>query len=140
MYGDNEPWGTQKNLVYSILSFLNVSKYPPSLDYVLVTLGPSMLFLYFFETAKNRIVNFFLVFGKVPFFYYLLHFLLIHLLAILLFYIITPVNAKNDDDIGFSLGMVYLIWVGVIGILYPFCRMYMKYKSNNKGKWWLSYL
>ncbi len=139
LYGDMQPWSVQKDWIYSFLSFLNVSKYPPSLDYVLVTLGPSLLFLYFFEQTKNQITNFFLVFGKVPFFYYLMHLLFIHTFALLSFKLLAPVNMK-EHDFGFSLGIVYLIWIGIVALLYPFCRMYMNDKARNKDKWWLSYL
>lgn len=151
IYGDLVPWNYQKNITYTILSFFNVTKYPPSLVYVLITLGPAMLFLYSIESIKNKLSNFFLVFGRVPLFYYFLHIFVIHCLAVLGIVI----NGGNWRDMifdaqsflepkllnyGYSLFVVYIIWIAVVLLLYPFCKKYMKYKANNKDKWWLSYL
>ncbi len=94
---------------------------------------------------------FFLVFGRVPLFYYFLHMLVIHLLAIvgmLIFggnwkdMIITAEGFMNQNlsTYGYSLFIVYLVWIGVVLFLYPFCKKYMLYKASNKDKWWLSYL
>src|SRR5690606_2673894 len=80
-YGDPEPWSEQKNFTYTFLSFLNVTKYPPSLLYILMTLGPAMLFLYFTENVQNRISKFFVIIGRVPFYYYILHLYIIHLIG-----------------------------------------------------------
>ena len=151
IYGDLVPWSTQKDLTYTILSFFNVSKYPPSLDYLLITIGPALLFLYGIETIKNKLTDFFLVFGRVPLFYYFIHVLVIHVFAIigmLIFggnwqdMIITSEGFTNEKlaTYGYSLFVVYLVWIGIIFLLYPFCKKYMIYKANNKGKWWLSYL
>ena len=151
IYGDLVPWTTQKNTIYTIMSFLNVTKYPPSLSFLLVTLGPAFLFLYATETAKNRITDFFLVFGRVPFFYYILHILFIHLFA-LLGLLITGGDWKimilDERDFaggllasyGYPLWVAYLIWIGVVLLLYPLSKKYMNYKGSNKDKWWLSYL
>ena len=81
-YGDPAPWSVQKNMTYTILSFFNVTKYPPSLAYMLITIGPAMLFLYVIEPVKNKATDFLLVFGRVPLFYYFLHVLVIHGLAV----------------------------------------------------------
>jgi len=151
IYGDLVPWSTQKDLTYTILSFFNVSKYPPSLDYLLITIGPALLFLYGIETIKNKLTDFFLVFGRVPLFYYFIHILVIHVFAIigmLIFggnwqdMIITSEGFTNEKlaTYGYSLFVVYLVWIGIILLLYPFCKKYMIYKANNKDKWWLSYL
>ncbi len=151
IYGDLLPWTTQKNMTYTILSFFNVTKYPPSLAYVLITLGPALLFLYAIEPIKNKITDFFLVFGRVPLMYYFLHVLVIHVFAIigvLLFggewkhMILTADVFANARllDYGYSLTVVYLVWFGVILLLYPISKKYMQYKANNKHKWWLSYL
>ena len=150
-YGDLVPWTTQKNLAFSIMSFFNVTKYPPSLAYLLATIGPALLFLYFIERVKNRVTDFFLVYGRVPFFYYFLHVLVIHVFAMLLLVVtggnwrdmILTADAFKEArliEYGYSLVVVYLVWIGVVGLLYPFCRKYMMYKANNKDKWWLSYL
>ena len=151
VYGDLVPWSVQKNMTYTILSFLNVTKYPPSLLYLLITIGPALLFLYLIENTKNKITNFFIVFGRVPLFYYFLHVFVIHLFAIigiLIFggnwqdMILTADVFKNAKLInyGYSLLVVYLVWIGIIILLYPMCKKYMIYKLNNKEKWWLSYL
>lgn len=151
MYGDLEPWVLQDTTTKTILSFFNVTKYPPSLVYFLITIGPALLFLYGIETVKNRLSDFFLVFGRVPLFYYFLHVLVIHVFAILgmrIFdgdwhnMILTQdvfANAKLINY-GYSLLVVYLVWIGVVILLYPFCKKYMIYKASNKNKLWLSYL
>jgi len=151
IYGDLIPWTAQKNITYTILSFFNVTKYPPSLAYILITLGPALLFLYAIERSKNKLTDFFLVFGRVPLMYYFLHVLVIHLLAIigiLIFggewsYMILTADVFTNArllDYGYSLTVVYLVWIGVVLLLYPISKKYMIYKSKNKDKWWLSYL
>ncbi|GAB5401044.1 MAG: DUF1624 domain-containing protein [Aureisphaera sp.] len=151
IYGDLVPWSIQKNTTYTILSFFNVAKYPPSLAFLLITLGPAFLFLKGIEKVQNRISNFFIVFGRVPFFYYLLHMLVLHLAALLALVamgkdwtlmVFTQENFTNPDlaNYGYSLGVVYLVWIGVVIICYPICKKYMKYKADNKHKKWLSYL
>ena len=151
IYGDLVPWTVQDTTTKTILSFFKVSKYPPSLSYLLVTLGPALLFLYGIENVKNRMIDFFLVFGRVPLFYYFLHILLIHLLAIvgiLIFggdwtiMILTKEVFTSGvlANYGYSLPIVYLIWGLVIALLYFPSKKYMIYKANNKDKWWLSYL
>ena len=151
IYGDLYPWGQQKNAVYTILSFFNVTKYPPSLSFLLITLGPSLLFLYATENLKGRFANFILAYGRVPFFYYFLHMLFIHFFALLLLLILGGkwqlMILKNEvfmlgelATYGYSLWIVYLIWIGVVLLTYPLCKRYMLYKANNKDKWWLSYL
>ena len=151
VYGDLTPWSVQDTTTKTILSFFKVTKYPPSLVYLLITIGPSLLFLYAIETVKNKITDFFLVFGRVPLFYYFLHILVIHILAILGI-VIFGGNWKNmilSADVfmnaklinyGYSLLVVYIVWLGVIALLYYPSKKYMTYKANNKDKWWLSYL
>ncbi|MDO7171491.1 DUF1624 domain-containing protein [Mariniflexile sp. AS56] len=151
IYGDLVPWSVQDTTTKTILSFFKVSKYPPSLAYILITLGPALLFLYGIETVKNKLTNFLLVFGRVPLFYYFAHILVIHVLAIigiLLFggnwldMILTKdaFSSGNLLNYGYSLFIVYLVWVSVILMLYFPCKKYMIYKATNKDKWWLSYL
>lgn len=151
IYGDLVPWSVQQNSTYTFFSFLNTTKYPPSLSYLLMTLGPSLLFLSFFEKSQNSIVRFFVVFGRVPLFYYFLHVFVIHLLAMLGIVlaggnwrdmILTAdvfINASLINY-GYPLWAVYLIWTAVIALLYPVCRWYMNYKLSNRKFWWLSYL
>ncbi len=151
VYGDLVPWTTQKNTTYTILSFFNVTKYPPSLAFLLITIGPGMLFLYITENIKNKVTDFFVVFGRVPLFYYFLHVLVIHVFAtigIVLFGgnwrdMILSADAWNSGKLatyGYSLWVVYVVWIVVIVLLYPLSKKYMIYKANNRDKWWLSYL
>ncbi|ARV05822.1 hypothetical protein BTO04_03515 [Polaribacter sp. SA4-10] len=148
-YGDLYPWSSQNTTTKTILSFFNVTKYPPSLLFVCITMGPAMLFLYLFENTKNKITNFFLVFGRVPLFYYFIHIFVLHLLAILVLLIIggdwhdmilTGDDEGLRDSYGYALWKVCLVWIGVVLLLYPLSKKYMIYKANNKDKWWLSYL
>lgn len=151
VYGDLFPWAVQKTPTKTILSFFNVTKYPPSLQYLCITIGPSLLFLYYFENVKNRLTDFFLVFGRVPLFYYFIHVFVIHALAIVGMAIFGGhwqdmiIDAKgfmngNLATYGYSLFVVYCVWITVILLLYPFCKKYMRYKATNRDKWWLSYL
>jgi len=151
IYGDLVPWTIQKNTTYTILSFFNTTKYPPSLIFLLMTIGPSMLFLYFTENFKNMLSDFFVVFGRVPLFFYFLHVFVIHIFAIIGILIFGG-NWKNmilSADVfanaklinyGYSLLTVYVVWLILILLLYPLCKKYMIYKANNRDKWWLSYL
>ncbi len=143
------PWTEQSSLAFTAMSFLNVFKYPPSLLYILMTLGPALLFLTLVENKWNLFTKVVSVFGRVPLFYYLLHLYLIHagaeIAALLTGFNWTDktiwMNANPQlKGFGFSLGATYLIWIGVILLLYPLCKWYDKYKSMHKEKWWLSYL
>src|SRR5690606_18426134 len=150
-YGDAVPWSVQKNTVFTIMSFLNLTKYPPSLLYILMTMGPLLLMLAFMEKPLNRFTNFISVFGRVPLFYYILHLYLIHLLGMLAAaftgfdwsdMILTTWVSLDPGLVGygFNLGIVYLVWIFVVLSLYPACKWYDKYKMTHKEKWWLSYL
>lgn len=148
-YGDPSPWSTQRNLAHTLLSFLNVSKYPPSLLYLFMTLGPALIVLALTENLQNRLTKIFTVYGNVPFFYYVLHFYLIHIITVILFfasgYTTSQIVDKNSPflfrpvNFGYSLGIVYLLWLLVIVVLYFPCRWYSKYKQTHR-QWWLSYL
>jgi uncharacterized membrane protein len=142
-YGDSNTWTTQKNLVFTILDFINTTKYPPSLLFLLMTLGPAILFLSLLEKIKlNKTNSFFIVFGRVPLLYYLLHIPVIHLLAVLV------ANATGTDpgfmfgsypffwqtEWGYSLPIVYLVWVVVIIGLYPLCFLYNNFKRKKRSK------
>lgn len=148
-YGDPSLWITQKENWRTVLSFFNVTKYPPSLLFTLMTVGPILILLSFTDSAYNRFTKFLSVYGKVPFFYFLVHFFLIHLLSA-----ITVLStgyswkqATDSDqffkfrpaDFGFELGWVYLIWALIVLTLYFPCKWYGKYKSEHKA-WWLSYV
>lgn len=151
VYGDLVSWNFQNTTTKSLLSFFNTTKYPPSLLYTLMTLGPSLLFLYAIESVKNKLTDFLIVFGRVPFFYYILHLYLIHSIGMIGLsiqgydwkeLILTPSRFMSGYllDKGFDLWVTYLIWILVIALLFPICKQYMQYKANNKDKWWLSYL
>jgi hypothetical protein len=147
------PWATQRSAVLTICSFFNVTKYPPSLLYSLMTLGPALLLLVLLEKQLNWLGKIIIVFGRVPLFFYMLHLFLIHGLAMLAVVLsgrpwtdmisITNVNAKDSPWLkgyGFSLWQVYLVWLLVVLMLYPLCKWYDRYKSAHKDRWWLSYL
>jgi uncharacterized membrane protein len=153
VYGDAHLWSVQKNTAFSILSFLNVTKYPPSLLYILITLGPAFIFLALAEKLQGSWTNFVTIFGRTPMFYYLAHILLIHILAtfaaLLSGYPLqsmilhTGVNFEPvlKEGYGFPLIIVYLVWMVVILLLYPLCKWFDKYKRKNvNSKWWLSYV
>ena len=151
LYGDMSPWEVQDTFVYSLLSFLNTTKYPPSLLFILITIGPSLIFLYFAENIKNKLSKSLIVIGRVPLFFYVIHIYLIHMLGIIAILIsgrpwtdmiLTAKSfmTKSLISYGYDLYIVYLVWIAVVFALYPFCRMYNDYKINNKSKWWLSYL
>lgn len=148
VYGDLVPWSTQKDNTMTVLSFFNVTKYPPSLLYLCMTLGPALLLLIWLEKVKGSWTNIVSVYGRVPMFYYLLHFFTIHVLCIILFFAtgrpVSDIAAGNfafrPNDFGFSLPIVYLIWIAVVAGLYPLCKRYDTYKLNNRQKWWTGYL
>lgn len=151
VYGDPLRWSTQKSAVFTVLSFLNTNKYPPSLLYLLMTLGPVMIFLCAVDARTPRWLCPALIFGKVPMFYYLLHIPLIHLIAIAVCYAryghiywmfespdlgnfpITP-----PPGWGYSLPVVYLVWTVVVVTLYPLCRWYAGVRQRRTDAW-LSY-
>ncbi len=150
-YGDAANWSSQKNMLYSLLSFTNVTKYPPSLLYSLITLGPALVFLSVSERPLKSFGKKIIVFGKVPMFYYLAHILIIHIFASIaalmtgypeMLMLNTSVFKTTAlKGYGFNLVEVYIIWVAIIFFLYPFCKWFGQYKTANQSKdWWLSYL
>lgn len=151
IYGNLLPWKEYGNLKQTIFSFFNLSKYPPSLDFLLVTLGGAFLFLANTEKLKGKVVDFFCVFGRVPFFFYIIHIYLIHFLALIvaeftgfgwqkMILPALPFRVEELKGFGFNLFIVYLIWILVIAMLYPLCKRFDTYKQEHKAKWWLSYL
>ena len=150
VYGDPIPWAVQKDATYTFLSFLNVTKYGPSLSFLLVTLGPAFLFLLGVEKVKNKLTDFLLTFGRVPFFFYVLHVLVIHLAALIgivmlggdyrIMLLGPEVFTEGIPGYGYPLYVTYIVWFAVVLFFYPICLRYMKYKAANRDKWWLSYL
>jgi uncharacterized membrane protein len=152
VYGDPVRWSAQKSLVFTVLSFLNTNKYPPSLLFLLMTLGPALLFLGIVNSATPLFLRPALIFGKVPMFYFLLHIPFIHLLAVIVCYArygqahwmfespdIANFPFTPPPGWGFPLPIVYLIWIFVVIALYPACRWFADLKQRRSDPW-LSYL
>jgi uncharacterized membrane protein len=150
-YGDPQPWVEQERGLYTFLSFMDVEKYPPSLLYICATIGPALLFLALVGRKRNAITRIITVYGRVPFFYYVLHFYLIHALSALFYLYRGHTWAEGASGLpgfpfrfvmpgeGYSLGATYLFWIGIVAILYPACKWFSDYKQRKKN-WWLSYL
>ena len=126
IYGDPIPWSHQFPGM-TLLSFLRASKYPPSLDFLLMTLGPAILLLPWLERLTFSAANPLIVFGRVPLFYFLVHLFIIHGLAVL--------SHQN----GYGLRGVYVVWIAVVATLYPLCLWFKRLKER-RSDWWLSYL
>ncbi|HKG14004.1 MAG TPA: heparan-alpha-glucosaminide N-acetyltransferase domain-containing protein [Pyrinomonadaceae bacterium] len=154
-YGDPLHWATQgRGAWYTFLSFLNTQKYPPSLLFLLMTLGPSIIALALFDSGREpgALARPFVVFGRVPLFYYLLHFPLMHLVAVVFSYVKygraewlfmnwpPPGQPQLEPEgYGYNLLVVYAVWLGVVLALYPLCRWFAGVKSRRRDAW-LSYL
>jgi uncharacterized membrane protein len=148
IYGDPFPWATQKNALFTFLSFINVTKYPPSLLFCLLMLGIMFLILSLVEGMKNKFTEITSVYGKVPLFYFLVHWYILHPI---MFLIVFLQGYKSSDLLfGFNFGRpkgssgvnllyIYLIWLLVVIMLYPFCKWYGKYKESHREKKWLRY-
>ena len=151
-YGDPAEWSQQKNTFFTVLSFINTSKYPPSLLFLLMTLGPAILALALFETkpSTGRVRRFFVTFGRVPLFFYVLQWFTAHGISVLLHLAFgkpvawlfkTPLVLFSNPPrgTGFNLVVVYLAWIVGVAILYPLCRWFANLKQRRRD-WWLSYL
>jgi uncharacterized membrane protein len=148
VYGDPAPWSVQPRDGMTFLSFLNTTKYPPSLLYLLMTLGPCILLLVPFERLRGPVATVLDTFGRVPFFYYFMHVFVLHLLA-LVAALATGFNAGAlfappffgyGQGWGFGLPMVYAMWLVTVVVLYPLCRWFAGVKSRRRDLWWLGYL
>jgi uncharacterized membrane protein len=144
VYGDPTPWSAQDSFLATALSFLNVEKYPPSLLYLAMTLGPALLLLAAFEEARGRLAAWITIFGRVPFFYYVAHIFLIHALA-LLFAWVTIGNIAwlfggggMGKPAGYGLGLpgIYAVWLAVVAMMFPLCRWFAAVKRHGRGWWW----
>ena len=138
LYGDPAPWTAQENLLSTVLSFLNCEKYPPSLLYLMMTLGPALMLLASFEHVRGAFGRLLATFGHVPFFYYVVHIYLIHALAVATAFAMTGV-LTSTPTIGLSLPGIYSVWLLVLVLLYPICRWFAELKERGSG-WWWSYL
>lgn len=151
-YGDAAPWSVQKYFIFSVMSFLNVTKYPPSLLYLLITIGPALIFLSLAERPFGKLKAGIAIFGRTAMFYYLAHILIIHVFALFgvlicgykLQDMILSTSVNDDTHLrgyGFALPAVYLVWIGLVLLLYPMCRAFDKYKRGNQSRYrLLSYL
>ena len=152
IYGDPSHWATQRTPIYTALSFLNTTKYPPSLLFLLMALGPALLILCGVDGRTPRILNPALIIGKVPMFYFLVHFVIIHLLAVVICFTryghihwmfespdIANFPITQPPGWGLILPLVYLIWAFVVIAMYPLCRWYSAVKQRSSNPW-LSYL
>lgn len=152
MYGDPVPWASQpRGTTYTVLSFFNLNKYPPSLLFLCMTIGPGILFLAFIEKVQNGFTRIMNVYGRVPMLYYIVHFYIIHIIVVIVFYAqgfgskdIVPTGLPfyfKPNGLGFNLWGVYAIWLLVVIVLYPICKKYDRYKTaHSREKWWLSYI
>lgn len=151
IYGDLFPWSAQRNVIYTFFSFINVNKYPPSLLYILITLGPALIFLAVSEQYRGKLAQNIIALGRVPMFYYVIHLYVIHILALFaamamgfdasdMVFNTWITDSPNLKGYGFSLGVIYLIWIGVVLALFPLCLWYDSYKRAHRDQWWLSYL
>ena len=151
LYGDPSRWSQQKSFLFTVLSFVNTTKYPPSLLFLLMTLGPAILTLALFEMGSpgGPIRKFFVTFGRVPLFFYVLQWFTAHVISIVLHFAFgkpvswlwqSPLNFGPPlPGIGFNLAVVYLSWIAGVLLLYPLCRWFAGVKARRKA-WWLSYL
>jgi uncharacterized membrane protein len=151
VYENPLPWTDYGNFSQTAFSFLRLTKYPASLTFLLLTISSTLLFLANTENLRGKLVDFFCVFGRVPFFYYIIHLYLIHFLALVVAeytgfgwqkMILTqmPFRTENLKGFGFDLPIVYTVWLGIIVLLFPLCQKFDRYKQAHKEQWWLSYL
>jgi uncharacterized membrane protein len=147
LYGDPAPWVMQDGLLATALSFINCEKYPPSLLYLAMTLGPALLLLAAFDGARGTIVDWIATFGRVPFFYYAAHIFLVHALAILFAWatigdapwLLGAFPPHKPANYGLGLAGIYIVWLMVVVALYPLCRWFAGIKRR-RTEWWWSYL
>jgi uncharacterized membrane protein len=145
--GQPGPWSVQKDWLFTIFSFVNCQKYPPSLDFLLMTLGPALIALALFDREAGPVGKFFITFGRVPLFFYLLHWFVIKGVAIALAYhhysradwmYGSPPPNSAPPDYGYDLWVVYLVWLGVVLVLFPLCYWFAGVKRRSRAAW-LSY-
>jgi uncharacterized membrane protein len=152
LYGNPFPWTIQPTRIFTMLSFVNTAKYPPSLLYLMMTLGPAMIFLWAIDAGSPRFLRPALTIGKVPLFYYVLHIPLIHLIAVAVCFAryhaiywmfestdFSQFPTAKPPGWGLSLPLIYLAWAIVVITLYPLCRWYSGVKQRSKNVW-LGYL
>jgi uncharacterized membrane protein len=147
LYGDPAPWTMQSTWTATVLSFINCEKYPASLLYLMMTLGPALLLLAVFTDARGRLANWITTYGRTPFLYYVAHLFLIHLLAVV--YALAVFGDASvimglrmmSKPTGYGLSLLdnYAVWLLVVVSLYPLCRWFAALKQRRR-EWWWSYL
>ncbi|MBE8723543.1 DUF1624 domain-containing protein [Flavobacterium hungaricum] len=150
IYGDPALWSTQKDSLFTFMSFMNATKYPPSLLFCLLTLGIMFLLLSFADQFHTKIQNAVMVYGRAPLFYFIVHFYVIHILTLIMLFL----QGFNWEQLEFASGTfgrpkalesglplwaVYIIWISVVTILYKPCQWFGSYKMQNQN-WWIRYL
>ena len=144
IYGDPQQWAFQKDAMTTLLSFLNVSKYPPSLSFTLVTLGFMFLLLGFADRFNSSVQRILIVYGKVPLFYFVVHFLLIHLITLCMLwlqcvpfsemeFVTSTFGRPKNIETGVPLWMIFIIWPMVVAMLYVPCKWYWQYKQTHRN-------
>jgi len=147
LYGDPAPWVIQDNLLATVLSFINCEKYPPSLLYLVMTLGPALMLVAALESVRGPVADWIATFGRVPFFYYVVHIFLLHALAVLfawvtigeIGFLFGRLAGPKPATYGMDLPGVYAVWLAVVVSLYPLCRWFAGIKRR-RTEWWWSYL
>jgi len=146
LYGDPTVWAVQQTATATIISFLNVTKYPVSLQFLLMTVGPPLMLLGWFERFTGRAATILVTIGRVSFFYYVLHLYLIHAIGVSIglcqgftLHEMAVSFLEIPPKFGLSLGGVYIVWVVTVMAMYPACAWFAGVKARRRD-WWLSYL
>jgi uncharacterized membrane protein len=155
VYGDPVRWSTQRTALFTVLSFFRTTKYPPSFDFLMMTLGPAILLLAWFDRHRPDSRNPVVVIGRVPFFYYVVHFWAAHVIASVLAYLrygpasldflFMPLPSMGGPreafppGFGYPLWVAYVAWIALVVCLYPLCRVVADFKARTRA-WWTSYL
>lgn len=149
LYGDPVNWVTQKTTLYTFLAFINVTKYPPSLQFCLLFLGIMFLILSLVQGLKNKWTGILCVYGKTPLFYFLVHWYVIHPLVFVMVFLqgFKPSDlvfgsnfGRPKTGSGVELWAIYLIWGFIVLVMYPLCKRYGSYKERHKEQTWLRYI
>ena len=149
IYGDPSKWSAQKNSLFTLLSFINITKYPPSLLFTLLMLGIMLMVLWTTDGVKNKVTDILCVYGKVPLFYFVVHLYLIHLLMLVMVFIqgfsfhdltFGTLSNGRPKGSGVELGVIYVVWIGFVLSMFPLCKWYGQYKANHRDKVILRYL
>ena len=155
VYGDPSPWSPQRSAIFTVLSFFRVTKYPPSLEFLLITLGPSLLALAALDGRALSPRHLLVAIGRAPLFYYVVHFWLIHIMAAAMAwlrygsasfaFLFQPLPSMGGPrplfppDFGYPLWVSYAVWIVIVAALYPMCLWFSQVKARRR-EWWLSYL